>query len=200
MNWGFVVDLGLRSYCIPCKLIIPMQGNLLRQESICVGSMLVYLRVYFPRVFEPSWRLFFERGCLNSVAVICGDFQSGWCVWQPAKKPRFKRICVWNFDMATENMLGLTCDSLGVVYLKPLWNDWRLHHRVVVIKRYGNKYLRCVQHAPKNTRKKAWHCNLANMTFLLVISRPQLHTFNGQKLASTWYHWKKILLVFAVLY
>lgn len=44
-----------------------MQGNLLRQESICVGSMLVYLRVYFPRVFEPSWRLFFERGCLNSV-------------------------------------------------------------------------------------------------------------------------------------
>ena len=27
---------------------------------------------------------------------------------------------------------------------------------------------------PKNTRKKAWHCSLANMTCLLLISKPQL--------------------------
>lgn len=112
-----------------------------------------------------------------------------------------------------------SCDSLDFVYLSPSilrplhWNDWRFRHRAVVIRiqvwQQDATSTWCVFNMyPKNTRKKAWHCNLANITFLLLKKASacsgytsELNTFCIDK---TWHQLdiivRKILLVFAVFY
>ena len=48
-----------------------------------------------------TWR----NGCFDVGGVMeFASFQSGWCIWQPAKEPRFKRTCVWGCGMATGNI------------------------------------------------------------------------------------------------